>query len=85
MLIIIGDHTAWRWGAKQVALCRLLKRSWMLHTPVVVLYSGHRMLGRAALDAASPDAVIPTSTLEPLFFLNLYRLLAENAKQVSGP
>ncbi|MGH2344991.1 MAG: hypothetical protein ACRDG4_07165 [Chloroflexota bacterium] len=80
-LVIIGDHTALRWGAKQVALCRFLKQSSAMETPVVMLYSGRRVFGRSAFKAASPDAIIPTSTSEPLFFLRLDHLLVESAKR----
>lgn len=74
-LVIVADHTVLRWGARQIALCRLCKRSLAPHTPVVVLYEGRRLFGHAALDQAAPDAILSTSTLEALFCLTLSRLL----------
>lgn len=78
-IIVIGDRTGMHWGAEPLALCRLLKRSVAIEVPVVVLYGGRRPFGRRALDAAAPDAVLPASTQESLFFFEVYLQIAKGA------
>lgn len=78
-IIVIGDHTTARWGAEPLAMCQLLKRSVAIEIPVVMLYHGRRLFGRRALHAAAPDAIVPASTLETLFFFQIYLQIAKGA------
>lgn len=78
-IIVIGDHTGMHWGAEPLALCRLLKHSVAVEIPVVMRYHGRRMFGRRALHAAAPDAVVPASTCESLFFFQVYLQIAKGA------
>lgn len=78
-IIVIGDHTTARWGAEPLAMCQLLKRSVAIEISVAMLYHGRRMFGRRALHAAAPDAVVLASTLESLFFFQVYPQIAIDA------
>ena len=78
-LIVVGDRTRWHWGRRHLELCSVLKQSWRVEVPLIVVYTGRRMLGRAALAKASPDAVFSTRTPEHEVAFRLSRLLEARA------